>query len=126
MPKYDEGFGKMGRRVSEHWTLVCLVCRCPCLCPFCWACSCPCPCPCCLSLPRTTADTARQVFNTHFLWDMLPKWKPTDGGGSKKAKYIYVVREGQDVITSFFHHLSNQVGGSVCTRPPIHHSYCEL
>jgi len=39
-------------------------------------------------------------FNTHFLPNMLP-WH--DG-----VKVIYVVRNGRDVSTSFFHHLSNQ------------------
>jgi len=39
-------------------------------------------------------------FNTHFLPNMLP-WH--DG-----VKVVYVVRNGRDVATSFFHHLSNQ------------------
>ncbi len=39
-----------------------------------------------------------RVFNTHLRWDMLPQG----------AKYIYVVRDGRDVLTSFYHHLSNQ------------------
>ena len=44
----------------------------------------------------------RRVFNTHLRWDQMPR---SDSSG---AKYIYVVRDGKDVVTSFFHHLSNQ------------------
>lgn len=44
-----------------------------------------------------------RIFNTHLRWDMLPK-----GMLEKSAKYIYVVRDGRDVLTSFYHHLSNQ------------------
>ena len=39
-----------------------------------------------------------RIFNTHLRRDMLP-----DG-----AKYIYVVRDGRDVLTSFYHHMTNQ------------------
>lgn len=46
----------------------------------------------------------RRVFNTHLRWDMMPR----NTAGSTKAKYIYVVRDGKDVVTSFYHHLSNQ------------------
>jgi len=41
-----------------------------------------------------------RIFNTHLRWDMLPK--------GSRAKYIYVVRDGRDVLTSFYHHLTNQ------------------
>jgi hypothetical protein len=41
-----------------------------------------------------------RLFNTHLRWDMLPK-----GEG---AKYIYLVRDGRDVLTSFYHHMTNQ------------------
>ena len=44
----------------------------------------------------------RRVFNTHLRWDQMPR---DEGSG---ARYIYVVRDGKDVVTSFFHHLSNQ------------------
>jgi hypothetical protein len=39
-----------------------------------------------------------RVYNTHLRYDMLPTG----------AKYIYTVRDGRDVVTSFYHHLSNQ------------------
>ena len=44
----------------------------------------------------------RRVFNTHLRWDQMPR------SNSSGARYIYVVRDGKDVVTSFFHHLSNQ------------------
>lgn len=60
----------------------------------------------------TSADTgpetdghkrlARRVFNTHLPWPMMPT------GGSADARYLYLVRDGRDVVTSFYHHLSNQ------------------
>ena len=43
-----------------------------------------------------------RVFNTHLKWDMLPK--------GSSYKYIYIYRDGKDVVCSFFHHLTNQVG----------------
>ena len=43
-----------------------------------------------------------RVFNTHLRWEMMPR------SGASKAKYIYVMRDGRDVVTSFYHHLSNQ------------------
>ncbi|XRB02030.1 sulfotransferase [Pycnococcus provasolii] len=49
------------------------------------------------------AAIGRRVFNTHMLYDTLPK-------GRSDARYIYVVRDGRDVCTSFYHHLSNQKG----------------
>jgi hypothetical protein len=44
----------------------------------------------------------RRVFNTHLRWSQMPR------SNTSKAKYIYVIRDGKDVVTSFFHHLSNQ------------------
>lgn len=44
-----------------------------------------------------------RIFNTHLRWDMLP----TQQDGCT-AKYIYVVRDGRDVLTSFYHHMTNQ------------------
>lgn len=44
-----------------------------------------------------------RVFNTHLLFDFLPTLPAPN-------KYIYVTRDGMDVCTSFYHHLSNQVG----------------
>ncbi|CAB9507852.1 Sulfotransferase family cytosolic 1B member 1 [Seminavis robusta] len=41
-----------------------------------------------------------RIFNTHLRWGMLPK-----GPGTR---YIYVVRDGRDTLTSFYHHMSNQ------------------
>jgi hypothetical protein len=48
-----------------------------------------------------------RVYNTHLRWEMLP---PTsdDNDDFPSVKYIYVVRDGRDVLTSFYHHLSNQ------------------
>lgn len=46
-----------------------------------------------------------RVFNTHFLPTMLPACD------NSHMKYIYVIRNGRDVVVSFFHHLSNQVEG---------------
>jgi len=64
----------------------------------------------------------RRVFNTHLRWDMLPKFaenendcntteqssnlRPTTG------KFIYITRSQSDVVTSFYHHLSNQKEGT--------------
>jgi len=48
--------------------------------------------------------TERRIFNTHLLWEMMPK-------ESGKGKYIYIMRHGEDVMTSFFHHMSNQIEG---------------
>jgi len=42
----------------------------------------------------------RRVFNTHLHWEMLPK--------HKRARFIYVCRDGRDACVSFFHHLSSQ------------------
>ena len=51
-----------------------------------------------------TAHMTRKVFNTHLLWDLLPNSSPD-------ARFIYVVRQGEDAMVSFHHHLSNQVEG---------------
>lgn len=48
------------------------------------------------------AAIGARVFNTHLLWHMMPR------SATSQARYIYVVRDGRDVVTSFFHHLSNQ------------------
>jgi hypothetical protein len=42
----------------------------------------------------------RRAFNTHLRWEVMPK--------GRSAKYIYIYRNGKDVCTSFFHHLTNQ------------------
>jgi hypothetical protein len=42
-----------------------------------------------------------RIFNTHLRSDMLPL-------GDEHSKFIYVIRDGRDVVTSFYHHLSNQ------------------
>lgn len=47
----------------------------------------------------------RRVFNTHLLQSMLPK--------GDSVQYIYVYRNGRDVVISFFHHLSNQMSDGV-------------
>eukprot|EP01038_Epipyxis_sp_PR26KG_P004923 gene4923-6889_t len=51
-----------------------------------------------------------RVFNTHLLWHMLPLKNESSSIDSKVGwtKYIYVVRDGKDVVLSFYHHLSNQ------------------
>lgn len=41
-----------------------------------------------------------RVFNTHLRWEMMPK--------EPNMRYIYMVRNGKDVVLSFFQHLSNQ------------------
>lgn len=46
------------------------------------------------------AEIRCRVFNTHLRWALLPK--------GPQAKYIYIYRNGKDVVTSFYHHLSNQ------------------
>lgn len=56
-------------------------------------------------LPKKTKGETilgRRVFNTHLRWSQMPRSQ------TSKAKYIYVIRDGKDVVTSFFHHLSNQ------------------
>ena len=42
-----------------------------------------------------------RIYNTHLRFDMMPK--------GVTMKYIYVIRNGKDVVNSFWHHLSNQV-----------------
>eukprot|EP00961_Rhodomonas_salina_P202681 2734445-Rhodomonas_salina.5 len=69
----------------------------------------------------------RRAWNTHWRWDMVPK------APQEKGKYIYLTRSGKfstsrpttrwcsvmthallqpgtDVVCSFYHHLSNQLG----------------
>jgi sulfotransferase len=41
-----------------------------------------------------------RIFNTHLKWNMLPK--------GDHAIFIYIYRNGRDVVHSFFQHLSNQ------------------
>jgi hypothetical protein len=41
-----------------------------------------------------------RIFNTHLKWNMLPK--------GDQAIFIYIYRNGRDVVHSFFQHLSNQ------------------
>merc|ERR1712166_5777 len=48
------------------------------------------------------ASLGRRMFNTHLLPHMLPQ---------TNRKVIYVVRDGQDVVNSFYQHLSNQIVG---------------
>ena len=50
-----------------------------------------------------------RIFNTHLRWDMLPHAKESNNNQKTgSVKYIYVVRDGRDVLTSFYHHLTNQ------------------
>ena len=44
-----------------------------------------------------------RVFNTHLWWEMLPQ--------GESIKYLYIVRDGKDVVLSFYHHLSHQAEG---------------
>ena len=48
-----------------------------------------------------------RISNTHLRWDMLPH-SSEKNVATGTAKYIYVVRDGRDVLTSFYHHLTNQ------------------
>lgn len=41
----------------------------------------------------------RRIFNTHLWPSMLPKGD---------AKFVYLLRDGRDVVTSFYHHFSHQ------------------
>jgi len=43
-----------------------------------------------------------RLFNTHLPWEIMPK--------GTTVRYVYCVRRGRDVCTSFYYHLSNQVG----------------
>jgi hypothetical protein len=51
---------------------------------------------------RNHLNLGWRVFNTHFLFHMLPR--------GPSMKFIYVVRNGRDVVVSFYHHLKNQIG----------------
>ena len=53
-------------------------------------------------IKQAHAALGRRIFNTHLRWDMLPQ------GNDASVKYIYVVRDGRDVLTSFYHHMTNQ------------------
>ncbi len=48
------------------------------------------------------------VFNTHLPFRCLPQNTNADKSGPQ-YKYIYIVRNGKDVVNSFYHHLSNQM-----------------
>lgn len=55
-------------------------------------------------LPRDPAASnhaviGRRIFNTHFWPDMLP---------AGPARFVYLVRDGRDVVTSMFHHFTHQ------------------
>ncbi|KAJ8613133.1 hypothetical protein CTAYLR_004827 [Chrysophaeum taylorii] len=54
------------------------------------------------ALSRTFAKTGRRAWNTHLLWSLMPK--------CEGARYIYIVRNGDDAVVSFWHHLRNQRG----------------
>jgi len=64
----------------------------------------------------------RRVFNTHLRWDILPKFAGTDSDCNTTeqssslrpttGKFIYITRSQSDVVTSFYHHLSNQKEGT--------------
>lgn len=41
-----------------------------------------------------------RIFNTHLRWKLMPR--------GDTYKYIYLYRNGKDVCTSFYYHLSNQ------------------
>ncbi|KAJ1455864.1 P-loop containing nucleoside triphosphate hydrolase protein [Pelagophyceae sp. CCMP2097] len=47
--------------------------------------------------PGLHAAAGRRAWNTHLLWSLMPK----DSSG---ARYIYVVRNGDDAVVSFYHH----------------------
>jgi hypothetical protein len=49
-----------------------------------------------------------RIFNTHLRWEGMPKCDDVCSKTDVGAKYIYVYRDGKDVCTSFFKHLSAQ------------------
>ncbi|CEF69897.1 Sulfotransferase 6B1 [Strongyloides ratti] len=53
------------------------------------------------SFPLEVLDLfpVQRIFKTHFFYDWIPK--------SKKAKYIYTVRNPKDVLISYYHHIRN-------------------
>ena len=59
----------------------------------------------CFPLAITTVHESIRcrVFNTHLWRNMLPR--------GDSFKYIYIVRDGKDVVLSFYHHLSHQAEG---------------
>ena len=60
-----------------------------------------------------------KLFNTHLPFKNMPL--------GRRAKYIYVVRNGKDVCTSFFYHLTNQTdnGGLECNFPEFLTNWCD-
>jgi hypothetical protein len=60
----------------------------------------------------------RQAFNTHLRWSMMPKGHPS-------ARFIYLVRDGRDVCTSYYHHLASMVSqhSHHSTRPTMHRAH---
>lgn len=64
----------------------------------------------------------RRMFNTHLRWEMMPAHLP--------AKFVYVMRDGRDTSTSFYHHLSHQMkkdgSAPVVTSefPQFHSDWC--
>jgi len=85
------------------------------------------------SVQKNHARLGRRVFNTHLRWDMLPKKREVaatssciqqqkddddnnDGKEERRrpqcGKFIYITRNQIDVVTSFYHHLSNQKEGT--------------
>lgn len=46
------------------------------------------------------ASIGWRIFNTHYRWEAMPK----DGN----ARFIYLIRDGRDVIVSFYNHLIHQ------------------
>lgn len=44
----------------------------------------------------------RRAWNTHLLWSLIPK--------CAGVRYVYVSREAEDAVVSFYHHLRNQRG----------------
>lgn len=65
----------------------------------------------------------RRMFNTHLRWEMMPAHLP--------AKFVYVMRDGRDTSTSFYHHLSHQMkkdgSAPVVTSefPQFHSDWCK-
>jgi hypothetical protein len=80
------------------------------------------------SVQKNHARLGRRVFNTHLRWDMLPKKREQTKDGSTShdgnfdkeeeerrpqcGKFIYITRNQIDVVSSFYHHLSNQKEGT--------------
>lgn len=71
------------------------------------------------SVMANHARFGRRCFNTHLPWEFMPRGDGDghgdghgdgdgDGEQQKQPKCIYLVRDGRDAATSFYHHLSNQ------------------